>query len=96
MVEPWDFFAPRVSITVGDVAVSAPAADNTAGNVVKGDANSDGKVSVSDAVTVLQYISNQKKYPMTEAEIELADIDGENGIIGGDAIAIQKMDAGII
>ena len=59
-----------------------------------GDANCDGKITVSDAVAVLQYIANAEKYPMSEQARFNADIDGEEGITGGDAIAIQKIDAG--
>ena len=62
----------------------------------KGDANSDGKVNVADAVAVLQYIANKEKYPLTDEERENADCDGVAGITGGDAIAIQKADAGIL
>ena len=60
-----------------------------------GDANCDGKITVADAVAVLQYIANAEKYPMTELAKFNADIDGEEGITGGDAKAIQMIDAGI-
>ncbi|MBO4877701.1 MAG: leucine-rich repeat protein [Ruminococcus sp.] len=60
-----------------------------------GDANCDGKITVSDAVAVLQYIANNEKYPLSDEGMLNADIDGEKGITGGDAIAIQKMDAGL-
>ena len=62
---------------------------------MKGDANTDGKVNVADSVTVLQFIANQYKYPMTDGAKILADVDGIDGITGGDAIAIQKLDAGV-
>ena len=61
-----------------------------------GDANEDGKVTVSDAVAVLQYIADNYKYPLTYYGYENADCDGEEGITGGDVIAIQKYDAGVI
>ena len=61
----------------------------------RGDANGDGKINVADSVTVLQYIANKAKYPMNEQQIENADIDGQKGISGGDAIAIQRIDAGL-
>ena len=64
-------------------------------NYTDGDANCDDKLTVSDAVAVLQYIVNREKYPMSEQGRFNADIDGEEGITGGDAIAIQKIDAGI-
>ncbi len=62
---------------------------------VKGDANTDGKITISDAVAVLQYIANAEKYPLSEQAKLNADIDGEEGITGGDAISIQKIDAGV-
>ena len=61
-----------------------------------GDANLDGKINVADAVTVLQYIGNAEKYPLSETAKKAADCDGEPGITGSDAIMIQKYDAGII
>ncbi|MBO4876804.1 MAG: hypothetical protein J5501_02220 [Ruminococcus sp.] len=61
-----------------------------------GDANEDGKITVSDAVAVLQYIANAEKYALTEQGKKNADCDGEEGITGGDAITIQKIDAGVI
>ena len=61
-----------------------------------GDANCDDKVTVADAVAVLQYIANKEKYPLSEQAQFNADIDGEDGITGGDAMAIQKIDAGIM
>ena len=60
---------------------------------IKGDANVDARLNVADAVAVLQYITNNNKYPLGDIGIMLADIDGEEGITGGDAIAIQKIDA---
>ena len=63
---------------------------------MKGDANCDGKVNVSDAVAVMQYISNQTKYPLIGPALKNADCDGVVGISGNDAITIQKIDAGIL
>ena len=60
-----------------------------------GDANCDDKVTVSDAVAVLQYIANKEKYPLTAQAEFNADIDGEEGITGDDVRAIQMIDAAI-
>ena len=60
-----------------------------------GDANCDGKLDIADAVSVLQYISNSSKYPLSDLGRANADIDGTAGITGGDVTAIQKLDAGI-
>ncbi len=60
-----------------------------------GDANCNGTVDVADVVAVLQYMTNSTKYPLSDQGIINADIDGEDGITGGDASAIQRIDAGI-
>lgn len=64
-------------------------------NSVDGDANCDGKTSISDAVAVLQFLANSEEYPLTEQGVFNADTDF-NGITGADAAAIQKLDAGVI
>lgn len=66
-----------------------------ASTALLGDANCDHKINVTDAVAVLQYIANAEKYPMSEQARFNADIDGEEGITGSDATAIQRIDAGI-
>ncbi|MBO4878621.1 MAG: RICIN domain-containing protein [Ruminococcus sp.] len=66
-----------------------------AGKYMKGDANCDQKINVADAVAVLQYIANQSKYPLDEYGSWNADVDGSSGITGGDAIFIQRIDAGL-
>lgn len=65
------------------------------GGGLPGDANCDGKVNVSDAVAVLQFIANQEKYSLYGAAYNNADCDGEPGVTGGDAIYIQMIDAGL-
>ena len=67
----------------------------SAGTDIRGDANLDGKLDVADSVAVLQYISNSAKYPLSNQGKKNADIDGAEGLTGGDAIAIQRLDAGI-
>jgi len=79
--------------TVQCIATEGATAINK--TITKGDANCDGKVTVSDCVAVLQYIANMDKYPLSEEGLNNADIDGCPGLSGGDAIAIQKIDAGI-
>lgn len=63
-------------------------------STISGDANLDGKITVSDAVTVLQYLANRRKYPLSNEALANADIDGEPGITGNDVVAIQRIDAG--
>ena len=80
-----------IELTTANTVTSAAGA----GTYIKGDANCDGKVTVADCVAVLQYIANKDKYPLSADGIRNADIDGISGITGGDAIAIQKIDAGV-
>jgi len=60
-----------------------------------GDANDDGKITVSDAVAVLQFVADRAKYPLSERGVKNADCDGQTGITGSDALVIQQIDAGI-
>ena len=64
-------------------------------NNIYGDANCDGKVSVADAVAILQFIGNRDKYALTEQGAKNADVDGVAGITGKDALVIQQVDAGL-
>ncbi len=62
-----------------------------------GDANCDGKVSISDAVAILQYIANKDKFPLSAKAADNADVYNRgDGITASDALSIQKLDAGII
>ncbi len=74
----------------------APTTSAGSGKTFYGDANVDGKVNVSDAVAVLQYAANRNKYPLDPQGLVNADVDGETGITGSDAIVIQQTDAGVI
>ena len=78
-----------------DYAPTQAAAATQAAAVHAGDANCDGVVNLSDAVTVLQYIANQEKYPLYNEGFLNADCDGIPGITGGDAVYIQMKDAGL-
>jgi hypothetical protein len=61
-----------------------------------GDANIDGKVSVADAVAILQHLGNRDKYGLKAQGMVNADVDGKAGVTGNDALVLQKVDAGII
>ena len=66
-------------------------------DVVYGDANNDGTVSIADAAAILQAIGNADKYALTEIGIKNADCyEPGSGLTAADALAIQKLDAGII
>ena len=64
-------------------------------NILYGDANLDGKVTISDAVAILQYMANSSKYNLNDQAKKNADVDGNPGVTGSDADVIQKVDAGV-
>lgn len=93
MIRKYNEYHPEEKIDgilSGQEALTKKSAD------IAGDANCDSKVNVSDAVTVLQYVTNPEKYPLSPQGKKNADIDGSSGITGTDAITIQKIDAAII
>lgn len=69
----------------------------TPSNVVYGDANLDGKVTVADAVAILQFLGNKDKYPLNDEAKSNADVYMRgDGVTANDALTIQKYDAGIV
>lgn len=57
-----------------------------------GDANCDGTVDVSDAVIIMQSLSNPSKYKLSEQGRTNGDCAGSgDGITNADALAIQKL-----
>jgi GH35 family endo-1,4-beta-xylanase/peptidoglycan/xylan/chitin deacetylase (PgdA/CDA1 family) len=66
-------------------------------NVIYGDANGDGKVTLGDSLAVLQFIANSSKYPLTDAQQDAADVYNRgDGITGMDSVSIQKYETGAI
>ena len=55
-----------------------------------GDANEDGEVKLSDAVLIMQALSNPDEYQLTPQGIANADMDGD-GITPMDALRIQEI-----
>nr|AEV58591.1 scaffoldin C [Ruminococcus flavefaciens] len=92
------------SVTIGsEETTTAPPAttttttENKPGVSLRGDANFDNKVSVADAVAILQSIANKDKYALKPQGAVNGDVEGNNdGITGADALRIQKWDAGAI
>ncbi len=64
---------------------------------VYGDVNNDGIVDIADATKILQHIGNGDKYKLSAQEAANADCyDPGSGITILDALAVQKLDAGLI
>lgn len=80
----------KVTTTDGYVQIGEPVPN------LRGDANCNGKVDLSDAVAVLQYVALPAKYPLSEQGLKNAECDLVDGINGMDALQIQMHDAGLI
>lgn len=62
-----------------------------------GDANTDQKVTLADAVAILQSIGNKDKYELSEQGAKNADcFDPGDGVTPKDALAIQHLNAKLI
>ncbi|MCM1505906.1 MAG: 1,4-beta-glucanase [Ruminococcus flavefaciens] len=62
-------------------------------DILWGDANEDGKVSLADAVLIMQALSNPNQYKLTKQGEKNADVvENGNGITPKDALAIQMVD----
>ena len=61
-----------------------------------GDANVDGIVTIADATAVLQAVGNSDKYSLSDQGAINADVDGDLGITGADALVIQLIELGEI
>ena len=96
---------PRVTTTKATTTTSSAKATTTTttvtasedGDINWGDANTDGHVSVGDAVAILQNIGNKDKYELSPEGKRNADVyDNGDGISSKDALSIMKYDAHLI
>lgn len=65
------------------------------GKYLKGDSNEDGKISIADAVLIMQALSNPNDFQITEQGSKNADVNGDGGVTTADALEIQKYDIGL-
>ncbi len=78
-------------------SLSLSSAVTFAADVVYGDANCDGSVTIADATAIFQAIGNPDKYSLSENGENNADVyDRGDGITAMDAMSIQKYDAKMI
>ncbi len=85
---------PKTTTTVSNN--SGGDKTTTPKDILAGDANCDGKVTIADSTAILQSIGNPDKYGLSEQGTLNADVDGIDGITAGDALTIQKYDAKLI
>lgn len=65
--------------------------------VVYGDANTDGDVSIADAVLIMQAMVNADEYKLSAQGVNNADVCNRgDGITSADALSIQKLIANLI
>ena len=65
-------------------------------SVVCGDADLDGKVSVTDIVMILQYSVNSVRYCLEGQALRNADANADGDVTADDAYLVQLYDAGLI
>jgi hypothetical protein len=83
--------ATTTTSKAGSTTTKAPA------GVLWGDANLDKKVSVADAVAILQSIANKDKYELKPEGAVNADVyDNGDGITAKDALTLQQVDSKLI
>lgn len=75
-------------------ATEPPATNLPTANVLLGDANCDGMVTIADATAILQHLGNQDKYGLSAQGLINADLTG-GGVTADDAVFIKKVDAGM-
>ena len=77
-----NWVCPSASIQITETENTLPEPTLT------GDANEDGNVNMSDAVLIMQTLSNPDEYKLTPQGIANADMDGD-GVTAMDALTIQ-------
>ncbi len=66
-------------------------------DIIYGDANEDGNVNMADVTAIIQHIGNQDSYRLSEQGLRNAEFcDGETGLTGMDAVAIQMLMAHMV
>lgn len=76
---------------------TAKPTTSTPADVLLGDANCDGQVTIADSTAILQFLGNPDKYGLSKQGAKNADCcDPGDGVFTSDALAIQKLDAKII
>lgn len=81
------------STTVPSVVTTVTTTVQAAEPSLLGDANLDGKVTLGDALAILQFVANEDKYPLDAQAQSNADVcDRGKGITAQDAVAVMFYD----
>ncbi|MBQ8297647.1 MAG: hypothetical protein IJX77_07690 [Ruminococcus sp.] len=93
---------PSETTTTTNNTPSTPATTTTttqepSTELTFGDADLDGTVTINDAVKVMSYVTNKDAYPLTEEQMNAADVyQRGDGLSNMDALSIQKRAAQLI
>ncbi|MDE6424627.1 MAG: dockerin type I repeat-containing protein [Ruminococcus sp.] len=93
-----DVIRYSVNTENGEISVGGSSSQSTSGSgdkYFKGDANEDGKLNISDAVLIMQALSNPNDYQLTKQGAKNADVNGDGGVTTADALEIQMHDIGL-
>ena len=86
---PWDWWGTGEP-SMAEIKATEPTVKDT----LPGDANCDKTVDISDAVLIMQYLSNPEKYTISSKGLENADCtDTGDGVTPIDALAVQMIEA---
>ncbi|MCM1133515.1 MAG: glycoside hydrolase family 11 protein [Ruminococcus flavefaciens] len=91
-----DGVATTTSATTTNTIPTATTTTTAVSDIIWGDANEDGVVDIADAAAIIQHLGNKDKYALSAKGTIQADVDGEKGVTGMDALTIQKLVAGMI
>ncbi len=64
--------------------------------ILMGDVNNDGRVEIADATLILQSLTGNSAYQLTEPGKLAADVNFDGVVTKEDALLIQQLDAGMI
>lgn len=90
--------APKTEPTKPSVITTAASSSTPAfSGTMAGDANTDKKVTLADALAILQYVANEDKYPLTdEGKLNADCYNPGDGITANDSVAVQRFDTKLI
>ena len=87
---------PVSSTTESSTATTTnDASGSVNSDTLYGDANLDKRVTIADAVAILQHLGNKDKYGLKDQGIKNSDVfDNGDGVTAKDAYTIQQVDSG--
>ncbi len=88
--------ATGLTPTTAETTASGTGSATTPLFEVAGDANCDRTLNMADVVTIMQFMVNPDKFPMSAEGRKAADVIGNDGVTNLDALRIQKILLGLV